>query len=81
MVKSDDAAIPEYLWEDHLTEDNDRVWTPRDWVGLPRAMDLLRDRMLCGWLEEEGDRFVLFVAEERAPSTAGHGSRCHRGKG
>jgi hypothetical protein len=49
-VKSDNAAIPEYLWEDHLSDDNMPIWTLCDWVGLPGAMDLLRERT---WMKEE----------------------------
>jgi hypothetical protein len=46
VVKSNDAAIPEYLWEDHLVDYDVRNWSPQDRVGLSRAMDLLRERML-----------------------------------
>jgi hypothetical protein len=59
-VKSDDAAIPEYLWEDHLVDDDIRDWSHQDRVGLPCAMDLLRGRMLTtsylSWMKEEHPR-------------------------
>jgi len=34
-VKSDDAGIPEYLWEEHLVDDGDRVWGNEDRLKLP----------------------------------------------
>jgi hypothetical protein len=63
-VKSDDAAIPEYLWEEHLTADDVRVWTPSDRVGLPRAMDLLRARMLRWWKKRVTTSYLVWLKEE-----------------
>jgi hypothetical protein len=45
-TKADDADIPEYLWEEHLTDDDARHWTAKDRVGLPQAMDMMRRCML-----------------------------------
>jgi hypothetical protein len=43
-VKSDDAEVPEYLWEEHLTAGS----TMRDWDA--KAMDDLR--RISSWLRE-----------------------------
>jgi hypothetical protein len=40
-TKADDADIPEYLWEEHLVDDNAQHWTAKDRVGLPRAIDMM----------------------------------------
>jgi hypothetical protein len=48
-TKSDDAAVPEYLWLEHLVEDGPSEWLAKQQEGLPAAMDLLRVRMLCWW--------------------------------
>jgi hypothetical protein len=46
-TKSDDAAVPEYLWLEHLVDDGPGKWSKKQQEGLPVAMDLLWGRMLC----------------------------------
>jgi hypothetical protein len=48
-TKSDDAAVPMSLWEEHLVEDGTREWTAEEKKGLPRACDFFRKRMLYWW--------------------------------
>jgi hypothetical protein len=48
-MKSDDAAVPEYLWLEYLVEDGPSEWSAKQQGGLPAAMDLLPGRMLCWW--------------------------------
>ena len=52
-MKSDDAAVPEYLWEDHLLE----VFKEREWDDTKlekgrRLATWLRSTMLGWWKRE-----------------------------
>jgi hypothetical protein len=48
-TKSDDAEIPEDLWEDHLLSDGPTPWVVSDRTKLREGMWLLRRRMLRWW--------------------------------
>jgi hypothetical protein len=48
-TKSDDAEVPEYLWEDHFLSDGPTPWVVTDRTKLREAMWLLRRRMLLWW--------------------------------
>jgi hypothetical protein len=48
VVKSDDAAVPKYLWEEHLTAGSKVLdWNFRAMHDLIAVSSWLRDRMLC----------------------------------
>jgi hypothetical protein len=66
-VKADGAAISEYLWEDHLVDDDVCEWSPLDQVGLPRAMDLLRGRMLRWWKKRVTTSYLSWMKKEHPP--------------
>jgi hypothetical protein len=63
-VKSNDAAILEYLWKEHLADDDMCSWTPCDWVGLQYAIDLLRQRMLRLWKKRVTTFYLPWLKEE-----------------
>ncbi len=49
-VKSDDAAVPEYLWEDHLLEGlKEREWDDIKLAKVRRVATWLRSKMLQWW--------------------------------
>jgi hypothetical protein len=59
VTKSDDAAVPEYLWEEHLLSDGPTPWniSEADRPKLRRGMMLLRERMLRWVVEKEDHNF------------------------
>jgi hypothetical protein len=59
-TKSDDAVVPEYLWEEHLLSDGPTSWevSEEDRPRLRRAMDLLRQWMLKWWKKRVTTSFL-----------------------
>jgi hypothetical protein len=45
-------------------DDDVREWSPQDRVGLPRAMDLLRARMLRWWKKRVTTSYLSRMKEE-----------------
>jgi hypothetical protein len=64
VVKSDNAEVPDYLWEDHLVDDNVCNWSPPNQVGLLGAMKLLRERMLRWWKKPVTTSYLHWLKEE-----------------
>jgi hypothetical protein len=61
-VKSDDAAVPEYLWEDHLkTGSKVDVWDEKAMHDLRIVSSWLRDRMLCWWKRKVTSSYVTWM--------------------
>jgi hypothetical protein len=62
-TKSDDAAVPEYLWEEHLLRDGPTPWTisEADRPKLRSAMNLLRGRMLRWWKKGITTSFLVWT--------------------
>jgi hypothetical protein len=60
-TKSDDAEIPEDLWEDHLLSDGPTPWVVSDRTRLREGMWLLRRRMLRWWQRNVTITFLRWV--------------------
>jgi hypothetical protein len=49
-VKSDNTAVPKYLWEEHLTEGSQgSKWDAQALHNLRKVSSWLRNKMLCWW--------------------------------
>jgi hypothetical protein len=60
-TKSDDAEVPEDLWEDHLLSDGPTPWIVSDRTKLREGMWLLRRRMLRWWKQNVTITFLRWV--------------------
>jgi hypothetical protein len=60
-TKSDDAPVPMSMWEEHLVEDGERVWTQKERKKLTKACDLLRRRMLKWWKKRVHSSFWTWL--------------------
>jgi hypothetical protein len=58
-VKSDDAAVPEYLWEEHLLEGlKEREWDEIKLVKVRRVATWLRSKMLRWWKRKATTSYI-----------------------
>mgnify|MGYP000400063954 CR=1 FL=1 len=58
-VKSDDATVPEYLWEEHLLEDlKEREWDDIKLVKVRRVATWLRSKMLRWWKRKATTSYI-----------------------
>jgi hypothetical protein len=64
-VKSDDAAVPEYLWTDHLAAGSSVTeWDAKAMDDLRRVSSWLRERMLCWWKRKVVSLYVTWMKEK-----------------
>jgi hypothetical protein len=63
-TKSDNAEIPEYLWEEHLLQDGVTPWVVTNRGKLRRAISLMRSRMLCWWKERVLASFLGWTRQQ-----------------
>jgi hypothetical protein len=61
-VKSDDAAVSEYLWEDHLIAGSSvGEWNAKAIDNLCMISNWLRERMLCWWKRKVVSSYVSWM--------------------
>jgi hypothetical protein len=62
-TKSDDAEVPEYLWEEHLMQDGPTPWNVKttDMVQLRKGVKLMRHLMLGWWKNKVTRSFLLWA--------------------
>jgi hypothetical protein len=61
-VKSDDAAVPEYLWEDNLLEGiKDQAWDDTKLVKVRRVATWLRSKMLRWWKRQVTTSYIAWA--------------------
>jgi hypothetical protein len=61
-VKSDDAAVPEYLWEEHLLEGlEDQEWDDTKLVKIRRVSEWLRSKMFRWWTRNVTRSYVYWA--------------------
>jgi hypothetical protein len=65
-TKSDDAAVPLSLWEEHLINDGARAWTKGERRKLGPACDALRKRFLLCWKKKVLAGFRTWLNEKYA---------------
>jgi hypothetical protein len=64
-VKADDAAVPEYLWEEHLREGSGMSeWDKKAVHDLRTVSSWLRERMLCWWKRKVVSSYVKWMKEK-----------------
>jgi hypothetical protein len=64
-VKSDDAEVPEYLWEEHLIAGSEKLkWDAKDMDSLRRVSTWLRGKMLCWWKRQVLRSYVKWMKNE-----------------
>jgi hypothetical protein len=61
-VKSDDAAVPKYLWEEHLTSGSRvKEWNDQVMHDLINVLRWLRKRMLAWWKQKVESSYVTWM--------------------
>jgi hypothetical protein len=64
-VKLDDAAVPECLWEEHLTAGSSVTkWDAKAMDDLRRVSSWLRERMLCWWKRKVVSSYIAWMKEK-----------------
>jgi hypothetical protein len=61
-TKSDNAEVPEYLWEEHLLADSPTPWVVAERTKLRKAIRMLRTCMLRWWKNKVITAFISWVA-------------------
>jgi hypothetical protein len=63
--KADDAAVPEYLWEEHLLNGlKEQQWDNTKLQKVRRLSKWLRSKMLCWWKRNVTFSYIKWAAEK-----------------
>jgi hypothetical protein len=72
VVKSDDAAIPKYLWEEQLLEGLTRVeWNESKLLKIRRLSTWLRKKMLHWWKRHVTTAYITWAKEKYSLTNVG----------
>ena len=63
-TKEDDAEVPEYLWLEHLFDDDEKIWSEEAQSQLKRTAGWFRTRMLIRWKRNVFRTFGTFLKQK-----------------